>query len=319
MLVIGGAHIDRRGRIDGQTRMGASNPGRWFEEPGGGAFNAACNLARLGHPVRLIAPRGGDANGQRVAAAADQAGIEDCPVVFLDRATPSYTAILENDGNLIVALADMALYDLFTPRRLRSRSLRESLAAARTVLCDANLPGDTIAALATAASGLGKPIAVIAISPAKAIRLKNCLQRLDLVFMNAAEAEVLAGARAVDPADWPDLLRRAGLRAGTVTMGAGATVAFDEKDVALLAPPRLEDIADVTGAGDAFASGFLSATIRGETIGEALRHGTACAAITLRSAHATAEDLTGDLLKSGLALVPAAAILPRNPLNSGHP
>lgn len=318
VLVIGGAHIDRRGRIGGQTRLGASNPGTWFEEPGGGAFNAACNLARLDHPVRLIAPRGGDANGQRVAAAAEQAGIEDCPVVFLDRATPSYTAILENDGNLIVALADMALYDLFTPRRLRSRSLRDSLAATQNVLCDANLPGDTISALATSAARLGKPIAVIAISPAKAIRLKACLPLLDHVFMNAAEAEVLAGARAVDPADWPDLLRRAGLRAGTVTMGAGATVAFDENDIALLAPPRLEAISDVTGAGDAFAAGFLSARISGETIGEALRQGTACAAITLRSPHATAENLTRELLKSGLALVPAAAILPRNPLNSGH-
>lgn len=318
VLVIGGAHIDRRGRIDGQTRLGASNPGKWLEEPGGGAFNAACNLTRLGHPVRLVAPRGGDANGQRVAAAADQAGIEDCPVVFLDRATPSYTAILENDGNLIVALADMALYDLFTPRRLRSRSLRDSLAATQNVLCDANLPGDTISALATSAGGLGKPISAIAISPAKALRLKACLSDLDHVFMNAAEAEVLAGARAVDPADWPALLRRAGLRAGTVTMGAGATVAFDENDIALLAPPMLASISDVTGAGDAFAAGFLSAKIRGETIGEALRHGTACAGITLRSPHATAENLTGDLLKSGLALVPAAAILSRNLLNSGH-
>lgn len=309
ILVVGGAHIDRRGRLFGATRMGASNPGRWLEEPGGGAFNAASNLARLRHHVRLVAPRGGDPDGERVAAAAEQAGIEDCPVVFLDRATPSYTAILEADGNLVIALADMALYDLFSPRRIKARSMRDSLAKAGRVLCDANLPAETIAALASAANESGKPLSAIAISPAKAVRLKPSLSLLDHVFMNAAEADVLAGAPAREAIEWPDLLRRAGLRAGTVTMGGGLTVAFDETGAACLAPPPVASIADVTGAGDAFAAGYLSARMAGETMAEALRHGTACAAIILTSPHATAENLTPDLLKSGLALVPAATIL----------
>ena len=117
-LVLGGAHVDRRGRIVGETAPGASNPGRWFVEAGGGGFNAARNLARLGHRVRLISPRGGDSEGALVEAAALAAGVEDTPFTFLDRTTPSYTAILERDGNLVVALADMDLYRYFTPRRL---------------------------------------------------------------------------------------------------------------------------------------------------------------------------------------------------------
>ena len=44
ILVMGGAHVDRRGRIAGDTAPGASNPGSWFVEAGGGAFNAARNL-----------------------------------------------------------------------------------------------------------------------------------------------------------------------------------------------------------------------------------------------------------------------------------
>lgn len=53
--------------------------------------------------------------GEAVAEAARQAGVEDTPFTFLDRRTPSYTAILERDGNLVIALADMDLYKLFTP------------------------------------------------------------------------------------------------------------------------------------------------------------------------------------------------------------
>lgn len=309
LLVVGGAHIDRRGRIAGTTVMGASNPGRWFEEPGGGGFNAARNLARLGHEVRLIAPRGGDAAGMAVSAEAVRAGIDDCPVVFLDRATPSYTAILEADGNLVIALADMELYDLFGPRRTRTLSFRAALADARHVLCDANLPAETLAVLAAAAGARGLPVFAIAISPAKVVRLLPCLGDLTMLFMNAAEAEALCSTRADAPEGWPALLREKGLRGGVVTCGAGVVVAFDETVTAVLSPPRLETVVDVTGAGDAFASGVISARIEGWGLGEALRRGAALAAITVCSPHATAENLSRDLANSYMPLVPDAEIL----------
>jgi pseudouridine kinase len=310
ILAIGGAHLDRRARISGETKPGASNPGRWFEEPGGGVFNAARNLARLGRSVRLIAPRGGDAAGQTVSEAAERAGIEDCPVMFLDRATPSYTAILENDGNLVIALADMALYDAFVARRLRARSMRDSLAVADHVLCDANLPAETLAVLAASAAREGCSVSAIAISPAKVTRLRGAFPHLSHLFMNGAEAEAIAGEKAERAEDWPDLLRACGLRGGSVTAGKGLTVAFDEKQIAVIEPAPIEQIGDVTGAGDAFASGFLHARLTGGDLCEALRLGTACAAITLASPHATDENLSAARLDTQLSLVPPAHFLP---------
>lgn len=309
ILAVGGAHIDRRGRIFADTKPGASNPGQWFEEAGGGVFNAACNLSRLGRAVRLVAPRGGDAAGQVVAEAAERAGLEDQPVMFLDRATPSYTAILERDGNLVIALADMALYDAFSARRLRARSMRDSLAVSGHVLTDANLPADTLAALASFCHSHGKGISAIAISPAKVVKFSAALPRLTHLFMNGAEAEAIAGTRPQNPEDWPALLRMKGLRGGSVTSGSGRTVAFDGPDIAVIEPVPLSEIADVTGAGDAFAAGFLDARLGGADLAEALRHGTASAAITLASPHATDENLSQDRLAQQLALVPPARFL----------
>ncbi|QEE44092.1 carbohydrate kinase [Rhizobium sp. WL3] len=309
ILAIGGAHIDRRARIFGDTKPGASNPGAWFEEAGGGVFNAARNLSRLGRSVRLIAPRGGDAAGQMVADAAERAGLDDQPVMFLDRATPSYTAILERDGNLVIALADMALYDAFTARRLKARSLRDSLAVATHVLTDANLPADTLAALAASCHAAGKGISAIAISPAKVTKFRGALPHLSHLFMNGAEAEAIAGTRPETPEGWPALLRAVGLCGGTVTSGSGPTIAFDSEGIALIEPLPLDKIADVTGAGDAFAAGFLAARLTGASLTDALRHGTASAAITLASLHATDENLSGERLLSQLALVPAARFL----------
>ena len=166
VLVLGGAHIDRRGRISGETVPGASNPGSWFEEAGGGGFNAARNLARLGHAVYMVSPRGGDREGEAVSEAAQIAGVDHRPMVFLDRKTPSYTAILEADGNLVIALADMDLYRLFTPRRMETLQMRARLEEAGQILVDANLPAETLAAIAAQASARGLPMAVSIDGPA---------------------------------------------------------------------------------------------------------------------------------------------------------
>lgn len=309
ILVLGGAHVDRRGRIFGETAPGASNPGAWFEEPGGGGFNAARNLARLGFDVRLISPRGGDPSGEMVAEAASHAGIDDTPFVFLDRKTPSYTAILERDGNLVIALADMELYQLFVPRRLAIRAVRGAFEATDLVLCDANLPAETLAAIAARASACGKPLAAIAISPAKVVRLKPSLAGIDHLFLNEAEAAALTENRPDDPREWVSGLRALGLRNGVITRGKRELIAFSHDAIVSLQPPIVDNVADVTGAGDSVAAGVLAALLAGHDLREAVRHGVAAAAITVQSPFATAENLSPELLKSMLALVPEAAIL----------
>ena len=309
ILVLGGAHIDRRGMIETETAPGASNPGSWMEEAGGGGFNAARNLSRLGFQVRIIAPRGGDVTGEAVAEAARQAGVEDTPFTFLDRRTPSYTAILERDGNLVIALADMDLYKLFTPRRLKVRAVREAITASDILLCDANLPEDTLASLGLVARACEKPLAAIAISPAKAVKLKAALADIDILFMNEAEARALTGETAADVRDWPDILRKAGLSGGVVTRGASEVVAFNATEKAILHPPLIREIKDVTGAGDAMASGYLAAIAEGKTIAQALRQGAAAAAITVQSPFATSQDLSKDSVDAMLGLVPQAEML----------
>ncbi|MBO3760656.1 PfkB family carbohydrate kinase [Ciceribacter sp. L1K22] len=309
LVVFGGAHIDRRGRIEADTVMGASNPGHFMSEAGGGAFNAARALARLGHSVRLVAPRGGDAAGEIVTHAAAEAGIDDRPFVFLDRETPSYTAILDRDGGLVIALADMELYRLFSPRRLRTLSVRAALADAGAILCDANLPAETLEALAATGRQRGLPVGAIAISPAKVVRFRAALPHLDWLCMNVAEARALSGADAASAGDWATILRGLGLAGGLVTNGMHPVVAFDREGIAILTPPRLDRVADVTGAGDATAAGFLSARLAGIPLGEALRRGVAAALVTLKTDSATATNLSPDQLNANLPLVPAAQML----------
>ena len=112
--------------------------------------------------------------------------------MFLDRTTPSYTALIDRDGELIAGFADMALYELAFAKQLRRSKAREVIAAADAILCDANLPAAALERLVALAAG--KPVFAIAISPAKAVRLTPVLSRLaHCLFMNRREAVALAG------------------------------------------------------------------------------------------------------------------------------
>lgn len=314
ILAIGGAHIDRKGWLSGPHRPGASNPGRWELEAGGGAFNAARNLARLGHRVTLVAPRGGDAAAEIVARAADEAGIEDCPLTFLDRATPSYSAILEPDGNLVTALADMALYDLVPARRLLTSRLRRRLGQADLLLMDSNLPASALSAMAEAASEHGLPLAVIAVSPAKVVRWKQSLSRITWLAMNEAEAAALTGTGAQSPDQWQSLLGAAGLAGGLVTAGAGPVAAFASLPSGpastVLLPPPLDPVRDVVGAGDALASGYLDGWLAGGSLADNLTRGIALARLTALVRGPVRPDLSPDLLAQALKTMPKPAQIP---------
>lgn len=301
ILAIGGAHLDRKGWLAAPHRAGASNPGHWETEAGGGVFNAARNLSRLGHQVALVAPRGGDAAADLVARAAQAAGIEDCPLTFLDRATPSYSAILEPDGNLVTALADMALYDLVPARRLLTSRLRKRLAAAELLLVDSNLPESALSALADAAANLGLPLAVIAVSPAKVVRWRASLAKITCLAMNAAEAQALTGGQAADAGQWPDLLARAGLSAGLVSAGAGPVAGFAGDQASIILPPRLGHLVDVIGAGDALASGYLDGMLGGGSIEANLTRGIALARLTAGVRGPVLPDLTRAMLAQAVA------------------
>lgn len=304
ILAVGGAHIDRRGQVSGAYVPAASNPGTMREDVGGGVFNALRSLVRRGVSASLLSVRGGDASADTVSRAIAEAGIADLSAVFLDRTTPSYTALIDSDGELITGFADMALYDLAFPKQIRRSKVREVVAEADAVLCDANLPSSALERLVGLAAG--KPVYAIAISPAKVVRLIPVLKELAQIFMNRREAMVLAGVSTnATERETVDGLRCSGLRSGVVTAGDGPVLGFDEAGAFSILPPAPRKIADVTGAGDALAGATIAALLRGLPLRRALREGVAAATLAIESADAV-PAFTAETFAEALALVPDA-------------
>ncbi|HTV68773.1 MAG TPA: carbohydrate kinase family protein [Rhizobiaceae bacterium] len=301
LFAVGGAHIDRRGRMTAPFVPGASIPGTMTEETGGGTFNAIRAAVQRGVHATLMSVRGADSAGEMVAQAITEFGIADMSAVFLDRATPSYTALVDRDGEVLAGLADMALYEVAFPKQLRRSKVREAVAEADAIFCDANLPRAALETLT--ALGAGKPIYAIAISPAKATRLAGLLDRLACLYMNMREASALAALGAESGAEaLARELQKRGLKAGVITAGAGPITGFDRHGIFALTPPKPRRVADATGAGDALAGATTAAMMRGQPLRAALREGMAAAMLTIESPAAVAR-IPEVLLAEALVLI----------------
>lgn len=305
-IVIGAAHRDLRGQIAGDLVAGASNPGKLTVGYGGAAFNAARILATLGNDVTLVSPRADDADGSGITAAIAAAGLADRPISCAGMASACYTAILDRSGGLVVALADMALYDAVSCSDLSSvleQVLAEQATGTRPVLLiDANLPPACLSVVAALAQSQSWPLYAIGTSPAKVPKLASVAGSIATVFLNASEVAALGVTRAGVIAG----LQGLGFRSAIVTNGPEPVLGYDEGRSFMIDPPPVGQIVDVTGAGDALAGATLSALAGGQPLAEAVRSGIAASRLVLGVAGAVNGEITAAAIAAGRKLVERA-------------
>ena len=295
IAAVGACHPDRKACAVAPFIEGASNPVDLRSCPGGVARNAAETLARLGAAVALVSRLGQDAEGEAMLEALRSLPL-DLRGVTRSQGTPTafHLIALQPDGEMLVALADMRIYDEITPALLES--LPPDLWEVDAIFADCNLPAGTLGFLA----GLRRDsrlLAVNGVSPAKVERLRPWLRSCDLLFVNRQEAAALleAATAGLEPLDATAKLRAAG--AGEVVMtlgGAGICVAAAEESVMLEALDNR--VVDITGAGDALAAAFLEARLRGCDPTAAGRRALAAAKLTVASEDSVSRQLSPQAL-----------------------
>lgn len=288
----GAINQDIKATALGPLALGSSNPATVERSDGGVARNVAEGLAHLGAAVHLIGRVGRDAAGDGLIDRLKAAGVETARVErATDAATATYTALLDPAGELAVAFADMAIIDAIDPATVAAAAAALPPAAAWFI--DTNLPAPALAA-AMAAAPAGTPIAADTVSVAKAPRLRGHLDRLDVLFTNAAELAALTGRPVNAPLEVvaaTAAVREKGTRSVVVALGPMgvflATGGMEDFQPALPAQVR-----DVTGAGDALVAATLMGLATGETLATALSLGLAAAAFTVEATATVHPNLT---------------------------
>jgi pseudouridine kinase len=282
VVVVGGMNIDIQGKSLLPFRAGDSNPGSFDIFPGGVGRNIAENLARLGSRVALISVLGDDDFSISLEKSCVSAGIDLEGLVRLEgRAASHYLCLLDSDGSLAGAVADMASIDILLPDRLEERV--GLLDSADIIILDANIPEPSIAWFAARypKGGVGPILGFDPVSVQKARKGKAYIGSFSFAKPNRAEAALLVGRTSkdgpasADPA--PDalaaLLRAKGLGEAFISLGfegLWAEGAGRERWIARLPernPPGLAPV-NSSGAGDAACAAIAWGILQDATLGE---------------------------------------------------
>lgn len=279
IVVMGDTMTDILAQVSDAPAVGSDVPARIVYRGGGSAANVAAWLAYLGAPVALVSRVGDDVLGASAVESLDQAGVHAWIVRDPDAPTGACIVIVTPDGERTM-LPDPGANDRLAPTDLPSGALmpgrhlhlsaypllREgSRAAALAALETARRAGATISVDASSAApllALGPTVFLTWTTPA------------DIVFANAEEAAILTG---VDDPSAAAAALCGSFSLAVVKAGAGGAFARaasgEEWWVAAAPVPGAADQAtsiDTTGAGDAFAAGFLGQWHRGAPVAEAL-------------------------------------------------
>ena len=282
VAVIGGVNMDIHGKPASALRQHDSNPGTVHTSPGGVARNIAENLARLGTDCRLISAVGNDQHGQLLLQQCRDAGIDMQHVQQIDSAqTSTYLSVLDESGDMHVAINDMAIIEELGPERLRAQEAM--LKQASLIILDTNLRDDALAWLMNTFAG--QTLIVDTVSRIKAKKIKPYLNAIHTLKTNRIEAEALTGLKARTQTDRRKLaawVHRQGVARLFVTLGdRGVFYSTGDAQGVEKQQSDKRTIRNAGGAGDAFLAGIAYAWLKDWSLMKSVRFALAAAEVTL--------------------------------------
>ena len=236
---------------------------------GGGATNTSVAFSRLGLNAGILCAVGDDESASRIINELKSEKINTSNIIKLKKKITSYSAILTGFGrdrvilfyNKAASLAHVKV-DL---KKVNAKWFYVSSLHAKTSL------------LKEISNHAKKIDAKIAFNPGQKelslgiTGLQKIFGKLDILLVNKEEALKLTGSADVYR-NLKKLLQLAEYVA--ITDGNNGAYATDGEFAYFTSTFNIKRL-DVTGAGDAFGSGFTSAIIKGKSINEALLYGTA--------------------------------------------
>jgi ribokinase len=244
LVVLGDLMVDVVARVSEALARGSDTPARITMQGGGSAANVAAWAAHLGTPVSLVCRVGRDGRGR--AAVDELKGVDVQVTVDYERPTGTCVVLVDPGGERTM-LPDPGANDA----PFGEIPLGDHLHVSGYPLLREGPRASALAAIARAqAAGM-----TVSVDPASwALLRPGAIPAVDLLFPNEQEAELVEGDMVVK-------LGARGARWGDIHV-----------------PAEPVDVVDTTGAGDAFAAGFLSARLRGAGPREALDAGCRVAA-----------------------------------------
>jgi sugar/nucleoside kinase (ribokinase family) len=261
---------------------------------GGCALNTASALTRLGLRAAVVGKVGADPFGDFIVGTLEERGV-DASGVIRDATTPTSASVVSVDsGGERTFLHATGANAMLTAGEVREKSFGgRALHVAGALVLD-RLDGEPTASLLAEARRRGITTSVDTVFDARGRwdRVVAALPFCDLVTPGLAEARAITGEE--EPARAAAGLRELGARVAAVTLGADGCYVASDPFEGHVSGFRVNSV-DGTGAGDAFAAGFLHGLLAGRPLDECAR--LANAAGGLATTAVGAFEGVGDLVE----------------------
>jgi pseudouridine kinase len=222
-----------------------------------------------------------------------------------DLSTGTYTAVLDCDGELLVAVSDMAAVGTLGPAQVNAA--RDVIATAGLLVLDGNLGRPALRHARDLATAAGVRTILEPVSVPKARLIADSIKAEQPLYAVTPNRDELAALTDL-PTRTDRQLHKAVGRLHTrgvdhvwVRLGPAGSLLSSASTGATELPAGAATVEDVTGAGDAMLAAFCYSVLNGADPVDAARFGQAAAVLTLASTHTVRPDLTPRLIETALA------------------
>ncbi|MEX3019984.1 pseudouridine kinase [Kluyvera sp. STS39-E] len=292
VVTIGSANIDVAGYSHASLNYADSNPGKIKFTPGGVGRNIAHNLALLGKPSWLLTAVGSDFYGQSLLAQTRQPGVhvDKCQIVSGEN-TSSYLSLLDNTGEMLVAINDMDITDHISAAFLAQHA--DFIRGAKVIVADCNISEEALAWVVENAGST--PVFVDPVSAWKCVKIRERLGQIHTLKPNRLEAETLSGIALSGREDVGKVaawFHERGLNRLVLSMGGDGVYYSDIHGETGWSRPIKTNVINVTGAGDAMMAGLASCWVDNVPFIDSVRFAQGCAAMALASEYTNNPNLS---------------------------
>ena len=295
-LVFGVSVFDICGFTDNNYRSNDSNPGKVRTSFGGVCRNIAECMARVGVNTKFISVLGDDEAGLRMM---DHSKVMNYDMseslIVKGGSTPTYMAILDEQGEMVSAVVDMKIIDAFTTDFIDSKA--DIIKNSEYMILDSDRP-DIVEYIIKTFSGDTKFI-LDPVSAAKAELVKHLIKYFHTIKPNRYEAEIMCGFKIHNDED----LRRAGKYFKDLGI-ENVFITLDEDGIYYnngVQEGKLKAndsvVVNVTGAGDSFVAGIASGYMNNVNIVDTVKYAMSMSTITISTEETIHPEMSNELVK----------------------
>ncbi len=276
VIGLGALNMDHIYQVERILEDGEALVKRYAQFPGGSAANTIFGLARLGVSTGFIGATGDDAEGKALKQDLQKAGVDVSQVIVKPGAKSGSVLGLSD------ALGHRTLYVLPGANSLLATDDVDPAYVNKTrILHISSFVADRQFRLTAELMEALKPAAKVSFSPGALYAVKGLkvlrpiLRRTYVLFLNRDEIKQVTSQDFIAGAE---TCLKAGCQMVVVTLGKGARLKSGRRAIAYIRTARKEytispsaekvEASETTGAGDAFAAGFIYGMLKSKTMEE---------------------------------------------------